>query len=536
MAHRGALIVCATMSDIAPSKNPDDDAGLHALLRRRIALSFIHRNEGKLAVQMLQSVIDIVGFVAFVDTSSTDKSEKEILNYLTEAGVPFATETMQPSTFDVMRNRSLSLVPEGFEWILVMDCDEVLLKKDFEAILRLIDSNTVDAWSIPRFNWIDRIWGKRSSDYPDVQTRLFRATPQGKIRYAGQVHEVPAGFDLRENTSFPDPDMNLPHSDEIHIHHIKLFTKSAEQLDFAHRLYQELGNMRVFNEVLKFDTTSPVDVALDTQPARRLHSISLRDHGRAEARAYWAEWNHQFEASRPFSEIMRGTTVENWRRFIPAGATCIDIGGHSGDTAIPMAIFASDLPRGTHGNIFVVEPNPDVFEILQINLLLNANIGRFKAYRCAITREDQSEVLIADHANANCNGGIADAKIEALMEERLRDAERIVFKVPGLCLDSFIKQNLSSYERRQLAFIKIDCEGYDKEILWASKDVLMQARPVIMVEWFDMFNQEQSENLFQAVEHIDYVPFEAHSLALANIGRKVNDLLLVPKSRISEFF
>ncbi len=511
---------------------------LCSYLRSQIALAFIQKNEGSFAVEMLQSVIPIVGFVAFVDTGSEDGSEAEIEEYLASAGVPFASKSIRSERFDAMRNASLELVPDGFEWVLVMDADEILLSKDFGAIRTLVERDDVDVWSLPRFNWIDKIWGELQPAYPDYQARLFRADPRGKIKYDGRVHEVPIGFDNHVRSSHET--LEPPHSDNLHIHHVKLFRKAPERMHAADDLYSRLAaetaGIQTFSDVLVADSLAHETEMHGSQPIRAIHALSLGQFGAPHARAFWSEWNHVHEGSRSLKSICDGQTVANWQRFIRPGTCCIDIGAHSGDTAIPMAIMSADLPRNIRGKVFAVEPNPHVFEVLRINATLNSNIGHFKAFRCVISKADQPEVLISDHANANCNGGITDAGIEELLHDRLIGAERTSFKVPGLSLQTFIQTYLSVYEQRNLSFIKIDCEGYDKEILWSARQILLQSKPVIMVEWFDFFEEKQSADLFRAIQHIQYVAYDAHTLTQANVARKASDLILIPRDRVAEFF
>ena len=531
----------APREPLSGSEEGSDRAGLLNQLCGKIALAFIHRNEGQLALEMLASVLPIVGFVSFVDTSSDDGSYEMIQQYLKGSGKPHSVKIIQRDTFDKIRNVSLDMVPDEYDWILVMDADEVLLSRDYPEIAELVNSESVDAWSIPRFNWVDRIWGELSPAYPDYQTRLFKNKPVGKVRYKNKVHELPTGFENRIASS--EPRFGEPLSARLHIHHIKLFRKTNHQLEEANRLYQVLQNEeQLMNAAVEsvvmttIDFSDPGPQSFDTSVIRTLHSIDLETFGAPRSRAFWAEWNHPLEGARHLSQLVAGQSVSNWARFIKPGSCCIDIGAHSGDTAIPMAILASDIPRSIIGSVVVAEPNPDVFKVLTVNLALNNHLARFKAVSCAITRSDQAEVTIADHGNANCNGGILDVELGPELESRLKNVNRVTFKVRGLSLSSFVAHALSKYEQKNLSFVKMDCEGYDKEILWGAKELITSIKPVIMVEWFDLFNEEQSLDLFASIEHIGYAAYEAHSLQPASAQQRAGDLVIVPKTRVSEFF
>ena len=206
-----------------------------ASLRSKLALAFIMKNEGKYAIEMLKSILPAVGFVSCVDTGSTDGSAEFILQFLREKNIACSMNFVEFSRFDEMRNRAIRPIPQDFEWILMLDADEVLLEKDFGELSSLINQNEADAYAIPRFNWIDRIFGSYTQAYPDHQSRLFRNTASQSIRYDGAVHEYLVGFRNRQIlSSFGEA---TPEGAGIHIHHIKLFNKTADELRDREALY-----------------------------------------------------------------------------------------------------------------------------------------------------------------------------------------------------------------------------------------------------------------------------------------------------------
>ncbi len=66
----------------------------------------------------------------------------------------------------------------------------------------------------------------------------------------------------------------------------------------------------------------------------------------------------------PFSQSL----VDQLRQWIEPGDTVIDIGAHSGDFSLPLALAA-----GRRGIVFAWEPNPYVFEVLEKNTRLNTD-------------------------------------------------------------------------------------------------------------------------------------------------------------------
>jgi FkbM family methyltransferase len=256
--------------------------------------------------------------------------------------------------------------------------------------------------------------------------------------------------------------------------------------------------------------------------------MSLDEYDYPSQKAFWCEWNHPNESSRSLVAITSGLIENNWHKLIRPGATCIDVGAHSGDTAIPMGIFCADFRRNIRGHVYAIEPNPEVFPVLEITLNLNNHICKFTPLQIAIIKEASGEVTLSDHGNGNCNGGIIDINFASDLREKLSNIQKITFTVQGVNLESLYKNYMTVSDQRNLSFIKIDCEGYDKEILRSSASFLKGIRPTIFVEWFDMFSAEDSNDLFNAIEEIGYNAFEGHTFERASVNKKVNDLILIP--------
>lgn len=76
------------------------------------------------------------------------------------------------------------------DWILIVDTDEVLepgLREEIQEIV-LTDDPTVQAYRIPRKNFVYGKWMKRGGLYPDYQIRLFR---KGKAHYENREVHAP---------------------------------------------------------------------------------------------------------------------------------------------------------------------------------------------------------------------------------------------------------------------------------------------------------------------------------------------------------
>ncbi len=158
-----------------------------------LAIAAIVRNETRSIENMLRSAVPVAGFVAILDTGSTDDTVSRATECLTASGVPFALVQTPREDFDcdfgAMRNAALDMIPPSIEWVLMLDADEELVPEDYTPLLALIAAAEAEAFWLPRYNYVgpDKRGGVES--YPDWQVRLFRNKAKQPVRYEGRVHE-----------------------------------------------------------------------------------------------------------------------------------------------------------------------------------------------------------------------------------------------------------------------------------------------------------------------------------------------------------
>lgn len=190
------------------------DDGRQNLMLPNVALAFIVKNDQELVLNMLLSVASQVGFVVCVDTGSTDATVNNVLKFLSERRLNHSFSIYEPNPFDfsVVRNYAIDMVPKQFDWILMLDSDEILLPTDIEGLKEMVQSNEHDAWQLARVNWNE--FGRIGVAWPDMQQRLFRNN--GVIRYSGVVHETLGAFlSLGEAFTGNYPDVCIQHIKEL---------------------------------------------------------------------------------------------------------------------------------------------------------------------------------------------------------------------------------------------------------------------------------------------------------------------------------
>lgn len=253
-------------------------------------------------------------------------------------------------------------------------------------------------------------------------------------------------------------------------------------------------------------------------PLKRAYSQDFSEWGRPVI-GYWFEMDHPFEGHRLYSETVDIYMNQyNWKKLLVPGSTVIDIGGHSGDTAIPMGAM-------TGGTILTVECNPTIRPWLEFACQMNRHLAKFIVAPEAVTTEDNVTVTFSDHGNKMCNGGLIDHAWGV-------GPGASSIQVPGITLESLCNKYLSPEEIQNIDLIKIDAEGHDFLILDSSKEFIDRLRPKLFVEWFSDFGIDESKAIFNIIESMDYVALYPRTFEPANPNEPSEDLLLIHKSKL----
>lgn len=262
---------------------------------------------------------------------------------------------------------------------------------------------------------------------------------------------------------------------------------------------------------------------LFTVPAiRQAYSDDFTRHGRPGVIAYWFEMDHPCEGHRNFSDTNDIYLNEyNWRRILKPNTTIVDIGGHSGDTAVPMMAM-------TNGVVLTIECNPVIRPWLEFACEMNRHLGKFVVAPEAVTTKDDVVVEFGDHGNQMCNGGLVDHAWGI-------GPGGNSIQVPGVRLETLCNRYLTTEEIANIDLIKIDTEGHDCLILDNSREFIDRLQPKIIIEWFSGFGQAQAGAMFDIISSIDYVALYPKTFELAVVDQPSEDLLLIHKSKLDTF-
>ncbi|MGD9632530.1 MAG: FkbM family methyltransferase [Pirellulales bacterium] len=200
-----------------------------------------------------------------------------------------------------------------------------------------------------------------------------------------------------------------------------------------------------------------------TEFGHELRTFDLEVDGSVE----FAQWLHPFDRTTQIAQA----NVDALRRFVNPGDFVIDIGAHTGDTTVPMALAA-----GPNGCTLALEPNPHVFKILAANAALNHDKTRIVPQCFAATERDGKFVFHYSDASF-CNGGFKSQQRSWFYRRR----HPLV--VDGHNLLRVLETDYADWLPR-LSYLKVDAEGYDRAILASLLPLIEQHRPVIRTEVF----------------------------------------------------
>ncbi len=215
----------------------------------------------------------------------------------------------------------------------------------------------------------------------------------------------------------------------------------------------------------------------------RIDTFDIENLGKIE----FANWENPLVKTFAITSEM----VAFFRQFIKEGDLAIDIGTNIGDTTVPMALCA-----GASGLTLGFDPNPFVYKILQKNASLNKGKMNIVPVNYAISTNEEEFYFISSEASF-ANGGISPTEESAHGKFVWKE------KIKGVNLKKFLEANYNDRLNR-FSFVKIDTEGYDKEIIKSASDILSIYKPVIVAESFGKASDEAKIELYDVIERLGY--------------------------------
>ena len=183
------------------------------------------------------------------------------------------------------------------------------------------------------------------------------------------------------------------------------------------------------------------------------------------------------------------------KEHLPRGSCFVDVGANIGC----HSFWASKL-AGATGKVISIEASPYIFKCLQSGIKAN-DIQNIQAFNLIAGENDKQ------------NSDFYDAPVDKFgmgsrSPQRFGSTNKSL--VPTKSLDSL----LSNCGAEKVEIIKIDVEGYEKQVIMGARDTIRKNHPIIIFEFCDWSEDRPSEGT---------MPGDAQQL-LMKMGYKIYDL------------
>jgi len=217
----------------------------------------------------------------------------------------------------------------------------------------------------------------------------------------------------------------------------------------------------------------------------------------AQGRIRFAQWLHPGERPKTVTDEVIGTL----RTFLQPGDVAIDIGAHTGDSTVPMA-----LAVGPTGTVFALEPNPYVFKVLEENARLNPSATHIIPLMFAAMPEDgEFEFEYSDEGY--CNGGFHGST------SAWKHGHFSRLRVQGRNLLAYLREAAPDALPR-VKFVKIDTEGFDRAVFRSVIDLIRQSRPYLKTEIYKHMPEAERAGYFDDLRAAGYRLFKCGDVEL----------------------
>jgi FkbM family methyltransferase len=169
-------------------------------------------------------------------------------------------------------------------------------------------------------------------------------------------------------------------------------------------------------------------------------------------------------------------------RIVPKGAVTVDVGAHCG-------LYTRKLAR-LSSQVHAFEPTHRMADLLRRTSASNVSV-----HEIALSDQTGNAELFVPQGDQELVYGLAS------LEPKLASSnERIVsVNVPTVRLDAIVHQDV--------AFVKIDVEGHELNVLNGAVELLEHSQPVFLVEAEDRHRSEATRSIFEFFEDRFYRGF-----------------------------
>jgi FkbM family methyltransferase len=159
-------------------------------------------------------------------------------------------------------------------------------------------------------------------------------------------------------------------------------------------------------------------------------------------------------------------STELFKQFLKPEMVCLDVGSNIG-----YYVCLESQIIGSKGKILAIEPSPLNYKYLEKNVKLQ-NQKNIELFNFACGNQDgEIKFLVSNRSNWSrvASDDLIDAPPDAIID---------TVEIPIKQIDSFVnEQNLE-----KLDFVRMDVEGYERNILDGMKNTLEKFKPLLQLE------------------------------------------------------
>jgi FkbM family methyltransferase len=196
--------------------------------------------------------------------------------------------------------------------------------------------------------------------------------------------------------------------------------------------------------------------------------------------------------------------LEKFSEIIPKNSIVLDIGAHVGGFSL---LFGECV--GDDGKVLAFEPNPKTFESLKFKADNNSSLNIIPYNYACVDKQDNFIFNYSDPSfGSSMNGGFFDS---LTLGDKIKQFHSHQVKVKGINILEFLETNHAN-DLDKIKFIKIDTEGFDKEILKTLSPLIISNKPVLMVEAFRGLTKNEILDFWNILKSFNYEIYDVSPL------------------------